>query len=242
MKLGFFSDVHGNLEALEAVLADCAAEKLEKLFFLGDAVGYGPSPNECVRLVAEAAEVSLMGNHDYAALGLLELDLFNHYAKQTLDWTRRVLDERAQEILSGFQLDHRVADCYLVHASPHEPLNWDYVLTLEDAEHCFPFFREPACLIGHTHRPALVKKTGAQPCTLLADTGVKIEGGSRYLINIGSVGQPRDGNPKASYLVYDTERHQATLKRVAYDFQKVQQKMAEFQVPTFLIERIATGR
>lgn len=242
MKYGFFSDVHGNQEALVAVLEDARIEKVDTLYFLGDAVGYGTSPNECVRLITENARVCLMGNHDYAALELIDLQLFNQQARQTLEWTKRVLEDKTRQALANFDLDHTVADFYLVHASPREPLNWDYILTLEDAEECFPFFSQRVCLIGHTHRPVLLKKKPDSPLALIPENQIEIDKGARFLINIGSVGQPRDGDPRASYLIYDTQTKQATLKRVAYNVQATQQKMAANQMPQFLIERIATGR
>jgi predicted phosphodiesterase len=242
MRYGFFSDVHSNLEALKAVAADFQKEKLDRVFFLGDAVGYGPDPNECTSIINQAADVKLMGNHDYAALGLIETNLFNEYAQKSMEWTKSVLTEKSLEILSHFSMDHRFDQSYLVHSTPKEPQEWNYILDLDDAEENFNFFSKQACIIGHSHFPVIIKKYDQRHCFLHEETWIKMEKGFKYIINIGSVGQPRDGSNQACYLIYDAKEKIFTLKRLSYDFKKTQEKMKKRGLPRFLIDRLAVGR
>jgi predicted phosphodiesterase len=242
MKYGFFSDVHANLEALKACIIDFRSEKLDKLFFLGDAVGYGPNPDECVKLIDEIAEVKLMGNHDYAALGLMETEYFNQYAAESMGWTKDSISDKTVEIMSDFELTHVIDQILLVHSSPREPENWHYILDMEDAEENFDFFEDKICLLGHTHRPYIVYKSESGDAILAKDIEVEIEEEYRYLVNIGSVGQPRDGDPRSCYLIYDGDAQTIRLKRVQYDVKSTQKVMAQIGLPEYLIDRLAVGR
>jgi predicted phosphodiesterase len=242
MRYGFFSDVHANLEALKVVVADFKKEKLDKILFLGDAVGYGPDPNECTSIIEDVSEIKLMGNHDYAALGLIETNLFNPYAQNAMEWTKNVLNEKSLKILSSFSMDHRFDRFYLVHSTPKEPQEWNYIFDLDDAEDNFNFFNKQVCLIGHSHYPAIIRKYNDKHCFLHDETRVQIEEGFRYIVNIGSVGQPRDGSNKACYLTYDDKQKRAALKRLSYDYKKTQAKMEKRGLPHFLADRLASGR
>ena len=242
MKYGFFSDVHANLEALKACIIDFRAEKLDKLFFLGDAVGYGPNPDECVKLIDDVAEVKLMGNHDYAALGLMETEYFNQYAAASMGWTKDSISQKTIEIMSDFELTHEIDDILLVHSSPREPENWHYILDMEDAEENFDYFKQRICLLGHTHRPYIVFRSETGDAALSKETEETLKDDYRYLINIGSVGQPRDGDPRSCYLIYDNETGIVKLKRVQYDVKRTQKVMAEIGLPEYLIDRLAVGR
>ncbi len=242
MRYGFFSDVHSNLEALKVVVADLQKEKLDQVFFLGDAVGYGPDPNECTSIIDQVAAVKLMGNHDYAALGLIETNLFNEYAQRSMEWTTRVLTDKSLQVLSKLAIDHRFDQSYLVHSTPKEPQEWNYIFDLDDAEENFNFFNKQICLIGHSHFPVIIKKYDDRHCFLHQEAWTKIEKGFKYIINIGSVGQPRDGSNLACYLVYDTDEKTARIKRLPYDFPKTQAKMEKRGLPQYLIDRLAVGR
>jgi len=242
MRYGFFSDVHANLEALKACIIDFRAEKIDKLYFLGDAVGYGPNPDECVKLIDEVSDIKLMGNHDYAALGLMETDYFNQYAAESVGWTKTSLSQKAIEIMSDFELTREVGNMFLVHSSPREPENWHYILDMEDAEENFKYFKQQICVVGHTHRPYIVIKEGDSPGVLSKETEEYVESGMRYLINIGSLGQPRDGDPRCCYLIYDSKDKSVRLKRVQYNVRTTQTDMAKVGLPEYLIERLAVGR
>jgi predicted phosphodiesterase len=242
MKYGFFSDVHANLEALKACVIDFRSEKLDKVYFLGDAVGYGPYPDECVKLINDVAAVKLMGNHDYAALGLMETDFFNQYAAESMGWTKSSISRKTTEIMADFQLQHELGDILLVHASPREPENWHYILDMDDASESFEYFTQKICMLGHTHRPYIVFKEKSGEAALSKETEEILTEERRYLVNIGSVGQPRDGDPRSCYLIYDVEKGSIQHKRVAYNIKATQKDMAKIGLPEYLIERLAVGR
>lgn len=242
MRYGFFSDVHGNLEAMQACVLDFKAEKIDKLFFLGDAVGYGPNPDESVKLIGDISVAMLMGNHDYAALGLMETEYFNQYAAESVGWTKSSLSEKAIEIMSDFSLTHELDNILLVHSSPREPENWHYILDMEDAEENFNFFTQRICLVGHTHRPYIVVKDESGSVVLSKQTEEILEDSKRYLINIGSLGQPRDGDPRCCYLIYDSDDNSVRFKRVQYNIKDTQKVMAKVGLPEYLIDRLAVGR
>lgn len=242
MKYGFFSDVHANLEALKACIIDFRAEKLDKVFFIGDAVGYGPYPDECVKLINDIAEIKLMGNHDYAALGLMETDFFNQYAAESMGWTKSSISRKTIEIMSDFELLYVMDNMLLVHSSPREPELWHYILDMDDATESFDYFKEKICLLGHTHRPYIVYKENTGETLLSKQAEEIVADGRRYLVNIGSVGQPRDGDPRSCYLIFDTEAGSIKHKRVSYNIKATQKDMAKIGLPEYLIERLAVGR
>ncbi len=242
MKYGFFSDVHANLEALKACIIDFRAEKLDKVFFLGDAVGYGPFPDDSVKLINEVSSVKLMGNHDYAALGLMETDYFNQYAAESMGWTKSSISRKTIEIMTDFQLKHEVDNILLVHSSPKEPELWHYILDMDDARDAFAFFQQKICMLGHTHRPYIVYRDKDNEVFLSKQAEETLAEDRRYLINIGSVGQPRDGDPRSCYLIYDQATGTIRHKRVAYNVKSTQKDMAKIGLPEYLIERLAVGR
>lgn len=242
MRIAFFSDVHSNLEALQAVLDDAKEHKVEKFHFLGDAVGYGPDPNECVKIVCDLSEICLYGNHDYAALGLMDISYFNPYAAEAIRWTQSNLSTESKDLFKDFKMTAKVDDIFLVHGTPGNPEEWDYLLDLADAEYNFPAFEEKVCLVGHSHVPVVFKKKGEERALLSREVEVFFKDDWRYIINIGSVGQPRDNDPRASYLIYDKAERRLFLRRVEYDFTITQKKMAELGLPKYLYDRLAVGR
>ncbi len=242
MKYAFFSDVHANFEALKAFAIDLQNERIDKVFFLGDAVGYGPNPNECVEMIDRIAHVKLIGNHDYAALGLMETEYFNQYAAEAMSWTRNSLSKETIAILSKFQISHTFDNILIVHSSPREPEMWHYILGMTDVEENFKHFTQKICLVGHTHRPFIVSIDSKGNCIISNKPEEKILPGRRYLINIGSLGQPRDGDPRSCYVIYDTKTQIIRHKRVAYDYDATQKRMAALGMPEYLIERLAVGR
>jgi len=242
MKIGFFSDVHANLEALTAVLENARSEKVDKLFFLGDAVGYGPNPNECVELICANASACLMGNHDYAALGMLDTSSFNRYAKEAIDFTQAVLTKQNRNCLMEFEREYLFEDFHMVHSTPTKPNQWDYIITLDDAEQNFPTLKRRIGLIGHSHFPAIVCKANGSFPVLVRSDSIKIEKDQQFIINIGSVGQPRDNNPDSCYMLYDSPSNMARLKRVKYDIKITQDKMSKAGLSEYLINRLEKGR
>jgi diadenosine tetraphosphatase ApaH/serine/threonine PP2A family protein phosphatase len=242
VKRAFISDVHGNLPALQATLSDIESQGIDYIAFLGDAVGYGPRPNECVALLAEAAAVSLMGNHDYAAIGSLSIDAFNGFAREAMLLTRATLTDETLATIAGYSQVHVDPPYHLVHSSPDEPLAWHYVISLHDAMEQFDHFQTPLCLVGHSHKPLLIVRRPSGSFSEREDMQLSMAADHRYLINVGSVGQPRDGNPDACYLVVDEEEQTVELRRVSYPVGDTQAAMEQLNMPAFLIERLAVGK
>ncbi len=243
MRVLIFSDVHGNLTALEAVLE--AAGEVDAYWCLGDLVGYGPDPEACVRRVQDLPNLTcLLGNHDAAAAGLLDMGFFNTEARRSLQWTRAQLSQASRRFLAELPLMEQVSDrVTLVHGSPRRPLE-EYMLTAHVARAALAHLETPWAFFGHTHQPVAflargrwVRVEAAQPGKTLTLTEDQ-----RMMLNPGSVGQPRDGDPRAAYALYDTETHTWTWQRVPYDVSTVQERMAQAGLPTFHIYRLALGR
>ena len=242
-RIAVVSDIHGNLHALQAVLADADAHHADALWCLGDTVGYGPRPNECVALMRERAKACLAGNHDLGAIGRLSLDDFNAYAAEANRWTAGVLTAQERDFLSGLPAK-RIADgVTLVHGSPREPV-WEYVVSEEVALASFRYFDTALCLVGHSHIPFYCMERLPGEHTYLVrlteDEPVPLQG-RRAIVNPGSVGQPRDGDSRASYALLDTDAEQVTLRRVAYDIAATQREMGDAGLPSRLIERLSHG-
>jgi diadenosine tetraphosphatase ApaH/serine/threonine PP2A family protein phosphatase len=241
MPYAAISDVHSNLEALEAVLADIEKRGLTDILFLGDAVGYGPNPNECVSLLGERCPVMLAGNHDWAALGMTDISYFNPYARAAVLWTERVLSGGARATLKSLPLARVMErkDAFLVHASPEEPEEWHYLIYPEDVARVLGFFDEKTCMVGHSHHPFLAECREGEPPSF---KGKKMDfrNDARYVLNAGSVGQPRDGDPRACYLIVADEG--VEMVRVDYPFEKTQEKMQKEGLPEPLISRLSLGR
>ena len=238
-----FGDVHGNRPAFEAVLAQ--ADGCEAFWCVGDTVGYGPFPNECVRKVEELGAVSVAGNHDLGSLGKISLSDFNAHARAACEWTGRNLDEQARAYLESLHLrQYPGPGCLVVHGSPREPV-WEYIVSSREASMNFGESSEEVCFHGHSHAPAVFLLDSERQVDLIIPedgTEVRLEEGFRYLINVGSVGQPRDGDPRACYVFFQPEQRLISYHRVPYPVVEVQEKMAEAGLPAFLIKRLDYGR
>lgn len=245
MRYGVFSDVHSNLEALEAVLAAFKKEKIQHFICLGDIVGYGPNPNECVQKIAGLKRIQITaGNHDYAAVGLKELTWFNDMATRSLSWTRRQLKEEQRGYLMRLP---RLVDASLftlAHGSPRDPID-EYLLTSRQFLDNLQFFRTPVCFVGHTHVPSVfyTDSLGMIQHRPLADGETfRFDPQGKTVVNVGAVGQPRDGDPRACCAVFDSDKHEVKMLRVEYDIEAVQTKMRHASLPLFLIERLSYGK
>jgi diadenosine tetraphosphatase ApaH/serine/threonine PP2A family protein phosphatase len=241
MRLAVISDVHGNEHALRAVLDRVDAAAPDAIWCLGDTVGYGPAPNECCALVAERSELALVGNHDLVVIGVLSIDDFNYDAADAARWTREVLSDEARAFLAGLEPTARRDGVELFHASPRDPV-WDYVLSAEVAYASLRRTEEPLVLVGHSHVALAV---GLRPDGL--DGGVAPDGtllelaGGRWLLNPGSVGQPRDGDPRAAWLDLDLDSRTARFHRVEYPVERTQQDILDRGLPAGLADRLARG-
>jgi predicted phosphodiesterase len=241
MRIAVISDIHANLHALEAVLAAIDAEGADELWCLGDLVGYGPRPNECVALVQERAAVCLAGNHDLAVLGAIDLDVFQGAAGAAARWTRTILEPHARSFLAGLKPSGAREGVALAHGSPRDPV-WEYVLTPPAAAAAFAAVQEPLLLVGHSHVQLALALEDGRPTGGSAEAGQAVElGGVRRLLNPGSVGQPRDGDPRAAWLVIDAASSRATFRRTTYPIERTQAEMRERDLPEILSKRLAHG-
>ena len=234
------SDIHGNLEALEAVLADLERHRPASLVCLGDFVGYGASPNECIDRLRPRVEHALVGNHDLAACGKLQLSDFNHNAAVAARWTERALRPDNHEYLRGLPFSARWRDMLLVHASPARPEDWHYVLSIADAREELESYAEAVCFIGHSHYPGAFDLQGDHLRYTRAPE-IRLEKGHRYLVNVASVGQPRDGDPRAGYLQFDEADGVLRHVRLEYDVDGAMKRIQEAGLPRFLAERLQWG-
>lgn len=240
MRIAILSDIHGNLEALEAVLADIEGTGTGLLWSLGDIVGYGPSPAECVEIVRSRAAVSLRGNHDAAVTGSTPIDYFNAFARSALEWTVTRLDAAQSGYLSALPIVHRAPGLLLVHASPVEPERWHYIRGLADVEEHFGAFSEKLCFVGHSHQPGIYSVDRDRRIAQHPGRD-SLRPGMRHIVNAGSVGQPRDRDPRACYALLDDAEATVELRRVPYPVAKTQAKMRAAGLPGYLSERLAVG-
>lgn len=242
MRYAIISDVHSNIEAFKAVLSGIHKESADKIVFLGDIIGYGPDPNECIKEIIKIADITIAGNHDHAAIGLMDLSYFNPYARDAIEWTMGKLTEGERSYLSKLPLTAEIAsdDVFLVHATPKRPQDWNYIFTENDAVENFGYFKHRICFIGHSHVPVIIVKDKYGSLGVMGDE-IEIKTGYRYIINAGSIGQPRDGNPASAYALYDSDDSTVSIKRVPYDYSKTQEKMKKAGLSPYLIERLAVG-
>lgn len=245
MRYLIFSDIHGNLEALEAVLEDIKRKKIDYYLFLGDLVGYGASPNEVVQKVLSFRHLFMVrGNHDKAVCGLDSIQTFNPIAAAAIEWTKKALNKKLLHFLSGLAKSPLVVhkNITICHGAPFDE---DYYIFGEfDAVEAFSYFETPLCFFGHTHFPFLyVEKDQTVEGTFIQESPfeIKLEKGARYLINPGSVGQPRDRDPRAAYVIYDSKARKIKFYRVEYDIQSAQKKILEANLPSALAERLSLG-
>ena len=247
MRVLVFSDIHGNLTALEAVLG--AAGPVDAYWCLGDIVGYGPDPGACVQKMMELSQVGkdrficLQGNHDAAAVGQLDMGFFNSEARRSLEWTRRQLSPEAFRFLAELPRRREEGHVTLVHGSPREPLE-EYLLTAHVARAAFQALKTPWAFVGHTHQPVVFFNRDGWVQARVPREGetIQLNETQRVILNPGSVGQPRDGDPRAAYAIWDTEKRTWTWRRVAYNVRAVQERMAAAGLPAFHIYRLELGR
>ena len=245
MRVAVLTDIHSNLPALEAVLGAIDEAGIERRWCLGDLVGYGAQPDECAKLVSEGCELSLVGNHDLAVTAEISTDVFSASAAAAVEWTRANADASTIEYLKSLRPENTEQEVGLYHASPRDPV-WEYVLAVDQARECIAEQSARVCLIGHSH-VALWFSDG--PGAPGADGGGQAEGGKeidlssgRWLLNPGSVGQPRDGDPRAAWLELDTEEWKATYHRVQYDIESASTAIREAGLPELLADRLFVGQ
>ena len=241
MRYAILSDIHANAEALRAVLDD-ARPRADAVLCLGDVVGYGADPEACIDLVATTCAAVVAGNHEYAVAGLLDLAWFNPWARAAAEWTRERLDDDARAWLASLPLVRDVADATLVHASPAHPEEWEYLVSPDDGHAVFGAFVTRLCFVGHSHLPRAWAQGSWGRAHDATPAELALEPGCRYLVNVGSVGQPRDRDPRAAYALWDLDARRVSIPRVAYDVAAARAKIVAAGLPRFLADRLADGR
>lgn len=241
MRVLVISDIHANLTAFQAVLAD--AEGLwDKIWFLGDLIGYGPDPNECTALLREHDHIALSGNHDWAVLDKLDISSFNAEAKMAITWTRDTITPETRAYLDSLPSKLIAEPFTLAHASPRQPV-WEYILDPYTAALNFDFFETVYCLVGHTHVPVWFEEEDVyQVVPRVPEYGQPMQlSSNRLIINPGSVGQPRDADPRACYALLDTDTLAWRYRRVVYDVGQTQARMRDHGMPARLVSRLEYG-
>lgn len=236
------SDIHGNLEALLSVkdYIESYEKKIDKVICLGDIVGYGADPGDCISVTRELSDVILAGNHDFAVCELNSIDDFNSYAKEAVLWTRNVLSDDEIEFLRNLPLEFREEDISFVHASLHRPESWRYLSGPGNAFIDFRIMEDKVLFVGHTHVPVIFKYTGEKVETITS-METQLESDKKYIVNPGGVGQPRDRDPRASFVIYDSDEKYVKGFRIDYNIEKAQSKIREAGLPEILAERLSRG-
>lgn len=240
MRIALFGDIHANLEALEAVLADAAAQGCTDYICLGDVVGYNADPSACLEKVRAMGCPVVKGNHDEDASGTHSLDSMNPVAAAALEWTRLQLHEDQRAWLRRLRMVRQVEDFTIVHSTLDQPANWNYVTNRFDAMSNFSYQFTQICFHGHTHVPRVYVKT--DKVQEVPAESITIEEGAKYFINAGSVGQPRDGDPRACYAIYDLTHKLVVFRRLDYDRETTKRKILDAGLPPMLAERLDDGR
>lgn len=243
MRYALFADIHSNLEAFQAVREEFKKEKIDEYVCLGDIVGYAANPNECLNLARELNPLTIIaGNHDWASVGKTGIDYFRSLAKEAILWTQKELAEENKNFLQNLPLTKEFDDFVIVHGSLYAPQEWHYIFTLRDAKRNFDEQKKRICFIAHSHQPFIISQDRERKCEGVKGMRVSLRDDYRYLINIGSVGQPRDGNPDACYCLYDRDKKEIELKRTPYQIKKAQDKIISAGLPQELAWRLSLGR
>ncbi len=240
-KYAILGDIHGNLDALEAVLANAREQGITRYACVGDLVGYNACPGPCVSRLMEMNAVTVQGNHDYFAATEDQLRDFSPLAASVIEWTRHVLTKEQKDWLQALRIKRMYDGFLLVHSTLDMPDKWGYVFDEVQAEDHFAYQTTAVCFHGHTHIPAVFRKSGGRTVRLPPEP-ITVSFGSKLFVNVGSVGQPRDGDPRACYVIFDAAAKRISFQRVAYDVAAAQKKILEAGLPERLALRLALGK
>jgi predicted phosphodiesterase len=246
MKFAIIADIHGNIDALDVVLADIKEQRCTHYACVGDVVGYGARPKECLKIVRDMGMPCVKGNHDEYCSQEEDLDGFNPHAEEAVKWTRTQLSEEERKWLRELKYYRLVTNFSMVHATLDGPERWGYVFTKLEAAASFPYQNTAVCFFGHTHVPlAFIRENNPAGQPVIKGgtySKFKVDPNKKYFVNVGSVGQPRDRNPKAAYVVYDVDNATIELRRLDYDIAAAQKKILDAGLPPRLAERLAYGQ
>jgi predicted phosphodiesterase len=244
VKYGILGDIHGNLSALETVLAAMATERVDQVISVGDIVGYGAAPSECIALVREAGAVVVMGNHDAACIDRLDMVYFNPYARDAVLWTQTALSADDRRWLGALPLARHLEHCSVAHGTLYRPELFDYIQSPQDADPSLDVMPLRVCFVGHTHVPVTLMRLKDDPRQRTAyttDPDIIVADASRALVNVGSVGQPRDEDPRTAYAIYDSDLERVWIRRLEYDIELEAHRIRSAGLPPMLADRLYLG-
>ncbi|MBI5021263.1 MAG: metallophosphoesterase family protein [Ignavibacteriales bacterium] len=233
MRIAIISDIHSNLEALTEAFEIIEEKKVDEIVCLGDIIGYGASPNECLNLIRQNCKQILLGNHESVIVNPDQINDFSPNAKIAAMWTYKHLTDENKSFIKNLPMEFKLEELLFVHSSPFEPEEWHYIVSGEDRNFNFKFYEENICFFGHTHFPGVYTENGKTE---------NINRDEKYLINVGSVGQPRDHDPRLSFGIFDTEQWSYENIRTEYDVKTTSEKILSAGLPKYLAERLSVGR
>ncbi len=242
MKAAIIGDIHSNLEALQAVIKDIKKRRIKRMFCVGDLVGYGANPNECIELCIKESTIIVAGNHDWATIDKTDISAFNPVAAEAIRWTQKNISKNRLNRLNKLKLTATVDSIQLVHASPQNPKLWYYLLSLDEFKQQFEFFKTQVCFVGHSHIPCAVFQDDNKYTDFLSDNPFPLIDSRKYIVNVGSVGQPRDLDPRACYAIFDGNKKSIEIIRLDYNIPLAQQKIIDAGLPEVLADRLLVGK
>lgn len=241
MIIALFSDIHSNLEALTSVLKEFKSIVPDKYVLIGDIAGYAANPKECIEIVKSINPITVSGNHDFAMAGLYGMEYFNDNAKCSINWTKGILTDEEKNYLGSMPLLYEDKNFTAVHGSLNSPEEFNYIFYYTDAKETFRLMKNDICFVAHTHRPEIFSEGGNAPA-YSGNKKIKLDKNKKYIINIGSIGQPRDGDPRASYALFDTKNYTIEIRRVEYNIIETQRKILASGLPKILATRLSAGK
>ncbi len=243
MLYAIIADIHSNLEAFQSVLDSLKKERIDRIVIVGDIVGYGADPKECIRLVKSLDSALLSGNHEWAVLGLLDTKWFNEYARAAVMWTADMLNEDEKEFLRKIELTFEDENIIAAHGSLNDPHSFNYIFSADDASKSFiKMDGKRPCFVGHSHQPVTFIRNKDKLIDFSLEKEFSLDPDNQYIINVGSVGQPRDGDNRAAYVIYDIQERRISVKRIEYDIEKAKKKILMEGLPKILADRLSEGR
>lgn len=241
MRYGIVSDMHSNLEALDSCLDALSKERIDKYICIGDIVGYGADPSVCIKKVRELDALTVLGNHDAGCTGSLDLSYFNSYARDAIIWTKKVLSQSELDYLKGLELVKEMGDLTFTHGSLVNPGDFNYILNRHEALSSMEVMTKKILFIGHSHVPGVFERRDDDLRYFYREK-IKVSENAVYIVNAGSVGQPRDGDNRASYVIYDDRKSEIFIKRIGYDISGAREKILKAGLPKILAYRLDEGK
>jgi len=240
MRYGIFSDIHSNIEAFTTALEYYKTERIDAYIFLGDIIGYAANPKEAISLLHALNPICIAGNHDWAVIDNLSTDYFNEYAKEAIAWTKTRLSEKGNSYLKSFPLTYQGKNFFCVHGSLDNPKDFNYIWGLNEARLNFELLTTDILFVGHSHRAQIYYKN-AKGIFFHSEASISIKPGEKYIINVGSIGQPRDRDSRLSLCIYDSEENVVSIKRLVYNITLTAEKIIAAGLPQILASRLFVG-